>query len=268
MASLPPPSPFPPPAPPSSPPPPSAPAPQKKSRAGLVGAGVAVAAVVVGGLFFALRGGGDSASPSTSAAVSSTEAATTTVGDTLVITTPENPPTTVGETVPETLAPVPGPTPGENEVVVTDDTGLFQVLAPADFEVDTAPLDIDGLSVASVTAALSLVNYDVGYDETGYTVMALPAELAADAEAALTVFNDQLTGDCDPPMEMPDLDTAIGPARHLVAQGCRDNGSTAVVLAIDETNTGLVFAVLAQGAAGPAEVTRLAQAVLESIYIN
>lgn len=258
MASLPPPSPFPPP-----PPPPVPPTPAKKSRAGLIGAGVAVAvAVLGGGVFVALRGGDDAASTTSTTtastdAVTTTAAAPTTVADTLVITTPENPTTTVAQSV-----------PGADEVVVTDDTGLFQVAAPADFEIDTAPLDIDGLQVASVTAAVNLANYDAGYDETGYTVMGLPADLAADAELAMTIFSDQLASDCVPPVEQPDLDTAIGAARYLVAEGCIENGSTAVVLVIDETNTGLVFAVLAQGLADPSTVTDLAKAVLESIYIN
>ena len=245
MSSLPPPSPFPPPPP---------PAPPKRRPVGLIVAGIAVvvAAAVIGGLLL-LRGGNDDEAATT------TTAATTTVAETLVITVPETA---------ETLASVPGPVPGSSEVVVTDDTGLFQVLAPDTFEVDTAPLDIDGVSVASVTSAGNLGNFDAGYDETGYTVMALPPELAPDSSAAIAILNDQLTGGCLFPQEMPDLDTAIGPARHLIAQGCGENNATVVVLAIDETNSGFVFVVVAQGPAGADEVTVLAQAVLESIYIN
>lgn len=253
MASLPPPSPFPPPPPPA----------QKKSRAGLIGAAVAVALVGGGvGAFVASRGGGDDTAVATTTTAA---AATTTVAETLVITTPE---TSVPDTtLPDTTVPS-GPTPGEGEVVVTDDTGVFSVIAPDTFEVDTAPLDLDGGSVASVTAAGNLDLYGNGYDETGYTVMALPADIAADSDAAIALLNDQLTADCGSSTQNVDLETAIGPARHLVGQACGANGATAVVLAIDETNTGLVFLVVAQGPAGESEVTTLAQAVLESIYIN
>lgn len=253
MSSLPPPSPSPPPPP---------PAPPKRRPVALIVAGVAVvvAAAVIGGLLL-LRGGNDDEATTTTTTVSTTTTAevTTTVAETLVITVPETA---------ETLAPVPGPVPGPGEVVVTDDTGLFQVLAPDTFEVNTAPLDIDGVSVASVTSAGNLGDFDAGYDETGYAVMALPPEVAPDSSAAITILTDQLTGDCQFPQEMPDLDTAIGPARHLIAQGCGPNNATAVVLAIDETNSGFVFVVVAQGPAGADEVTVLAQSVLESIYIN
>lgn len=240
-------------------PPPQLPTPPKRSVVLILGAVVALG-LIAGGVVVAIRGDREEpkAAPTTP----------TTVGATLVITTPENPETTVVATVEETVAPAIGPTPGVGEIVVADDTGLFQVIAPDTFEVDTAPVDILGGSAPSVTAAGNIDLYDAGYDETGYTVFAFDAAQVPDSVSAAVYFLDQLGTDCDNPQTLEDLETAIGPARHVVGEACGPNAANVVVLSIDETNSGYVFVVIAQGPAGVEQVTTLAKAVLESVWLN
>ena len=158
--------------------------------------------------------------------------------------------------------------PVEASLTVTDDTGLFNVVAPDSYEIDTAPVDLQGVSTPSITAAGNIDLFDSGYDERGFSVFALSPEQAADSNDAAAQFSDQLTNDCGSASTLDDLETSIGPARHVVGEDCGPNAATAVMLAIDEQNSGFVFVVIAQGLEGPDGVAALATAVLESLYLN
>lgn len=218
-----------------------------------MGAGVALALVAGGvGALVATRGGDDEVAISTFVSTS------TTVADTLVITAPETSAPAVQPTE---------PTAASGDVLVSDDTGLFGLSVPESFETDTASLDVNGVRVPSVTSAVKLSTYDEGYDEVGFTVAALPPDLAVTVDEAIQ-FGTPPADDCTTIDQQPDLDTEIGPAAMVLAEGCGINGATVVVLVLADEVSGHVFVVGAQGLAGSTEVTRLAQAVLESIYIN
>ncbi|MEY4173952.1 MAG: hypothetical protein RI900_1117 [Actinomycetota bacterium] len=221
-----------------------------------MGAGAALA-LVAGGVvaFVATRGGDDEVVATT---VTVPDSTSTTVADTLVITVPE---TTVVDTQP------PVPTAVAGDVLVSDDTGLFSLSVPESFETDTTSLDVNGVRVPSVTSAVQLSTYDEGYDEIGFTVAALPPDLAVTEDEAIQ-FGTPPSEDCVTIDRQPDLDTDIGPAAMVLAEGCGINGATVVVLVLADEVSGHVFVVGAQGLAGATEVTTLARAVLEGIYIN
>jgi hypothetical protein len=233
----------------------------------IIAAAVAVVAVVVVAVVLLTGDDNTTSSPGTTTiAVPSTTIAGST---TLAPTTTAAPQTTLAITSPPTTTPPPTTaTPGVN--VFTDDTNTFTVLMLDTFEVDTTPIDQDGVTLGNVTGATDLKSFasDTDHDTFGISVSVGPTaqlpsvdELLASADPGPTVCTDR-TNETDYP-------TQVGPAQALLLDGCGTGGaSSKVVMVIPFNGTQYSLLVYAQGP-GPSntDLFDFAQAVAESVVI-
>jgi hypothetical protein len=227
--------------------------------------GLGVWAITRGG-----SGSGTSITPVTSSEPSTTDAPVSVGTDatdsgnagTFVITAPEASPSSLAPRdtgVPETAA--------AGDRLVADDTGVFTVSVPNDFEVDTAPVDANGEQVAQVMAAVDLSKFRSDFVTVGYIVNALPDFIAATPHDAILLAGPR-DQDCTNLSAETDVDTAVGPAVVQTAQGCGPESGTVAVMALVDSSSGLAFVVYAQGGGDVASVRTLAQTVLESVYLS
>ncbi|HAP78325.1 MAG TPA: hypothetical protein DCR14_19860 [Acidimicrobiaceae bacterium] len=245
---------------------PTAPAPKKTGL--MVGAGVAVAAVVGGGAFLLLGGDDEKSTTPTPSTVS---VVTTIAGDAttlpVVTTTPATtvvltqPPTTQG-TVPPTAAPtVPNQT-GR----VTDELGVFSVIAPDGFETDNTSFSSgDGITVASVIVADSLDGFNNNHETSGFQVFV--ASIADGVTAAsLLEFIGPGEGVCATEAPNFGYPTAYGSATMVVYTGC-GNGADKRIVVVEVPASGVVIGVYLQEMPSEVDLTNVATIVLESVQL-
>lgn len=241
-------------------------------------AAVAALAVAAFGLWVFTRGGGDGGDPVPASDAAITEGAradgvvtdgtgaTDSVAvdtlDTLVITAPEG--TSSGQTLPESGTE---PTAAPGERLVTDDTGFFTVSVPDEFEVSTESINASGLIVPSVMASVDLQQFGDDFVTVGYVVNAVSSDLATTEHDAIVLVGPA-EQDCATIDAEASIDTEVGAAVLQTAEGCGAEGGSVAVVALVDGTSGRVFVVYAQGANTAETVSRLAQAVLESITIN
>ena len=247
--------------------------PKKKNTALIIGGAIVGAALIIGGILL-FTGGDDKESSGTVVPGSSTtvlESTTSTTPETIVITTA---PTTTAEAatttapviteVPETL-PESGVGDGS---YVPDDTGTFSVPVVPGWEYSTAPLDLSGTSVPSLSAATSLADYQQDYETLGYTVVVVPPSLStSDSEVALGLSPSE--DNCPTYTENPSFATSLGTAYLVENTGCGVSGAANVsVIAITIPDKGVILSVTCQGTDPIADITELAKSVLESVVLN
>jgi len=254
---------------------PSAPAPAPKKKTGLiVGGGLAAAALaVVGVVVFT---GGDDKKPTTLGGddtTSITQVTKDTTDLTVVITNP----TVVEDTFVITAPPVTDPPitdvppvsdAGGGIQTLTDDTSLFSVVLPSDFEVDTSSFSTNsGATVPRVMGSTDLNAFGDDDDTFGISVMEVPTTLLATAADALGAFAPDDTT-CTQQTTEIGFTTAQGPTEVLRADGCGTDGKYAkVIMAIATPDGQHILVALAQGI-GPSSDTLLSftQAVFETAH--
>lgn len=187
------------------------------------------------------------------------EPSTTAVDTTLVITAPETtkPPATTSPSEP-------------GVVVVADDTNVFTVIMLDTFEIDSAPIDSDGVQFAHVTGADNLADYNRDDDHSTFgisilvgndTDLATAEELLGLLDPGPEVCTDRTTQSAYP--------TLSGNAELLLLDGCgADGASSKVIMALPQPDRGKMIVALCQGP-GPSNTDLLdfAQAVVESIVL-
>ena len=224
-----------------------------------------VAAVVV--LVVALGGDDDTTSSPGTTLVPTSEPATTLVPETSTSLAPE---TTLQITVPETSAPATTSPSEPGVVVVADDTNVFTVIMLDTFEIDSAPIESDGVQFAHVTGADNLADYNREDDHSTFgisvlvgneTDVASPDELLGLLDPGVDVCTDRTTETAYP--------TLNGNAEILLLDGCDVDGlSSKVIMVVPQPDRGKVIIALCQGP-GPSNTDLLdfAQAVVESVVL-
>lgn len=252
-------------------PPTGAPAPKKTGM--MVGAGVAVAAVLGGGAFLLLGGDDDKA---TTPAATTVAIATTVDGTATTLATPTTAPvatvvltqpvTTMAVTVPPTAAPTAPPTPGAGRV--TDELGVFSVLAPDGFESDPSSItSADGITIASVIVADSVDGFLNDHDTSGFQtfVAAIADDVSADS---LLGFIEPGEGECASVSPNFGFPTAYGGGTLMVYTGCGSNGAEKRVLVVEVPGAGVVIGVYMQELPSEVDLTNVTQIILESVQLN
>ncbi|MEN9646252.1 MAG: hypothetical protein RL238_2921 [Actinomycetota bacterium] len=227
---------------------------------------VAVVAIVV--VLVVALGGDDkeTVSPGTTV-VPSSEAVTTLLPEPST-TAPE---TTLVITAPETTQPPVTTAPSDpGVVVVADDTNVFTVIMLDTFELDSAPIDSDGVQFAHVTGADNLADYNREDDHSTFGISIL---VGNDADLASA---EELLGLLDPGPEVctdrttqSAYPTLSGNAEVLLLDGCGADGlSSKVIMALPQPDRGKMIVALCQGP-GPSNTDLLdfTQAVVESIVL-
>jgi len=248
-----------------------APPPEKKNTGLIVAAVIAVLALLGVGAFMLLKDDDDGSdaivadSTLLETTVATTVAPTSTVvEETLPATTTTVEVTTTTEAPTTTVAPTEPPMDAEP---VTDDTGKFSVLVPPGAEVDTAPFEVEGFSIPHVSAADDLSEYQDGYDAAGYSVMAVPPEVAPTAADLIVLFTPDDTI-CTTVTQMPGYITDIATTEVVTGEGCGDTGTASqVTMAVDVPSFGVVVMVYAQGPQDAATLLAFAEQILASVVL-
>jgi len=151
---------------------------------------------------------------------------------------------------------------------LTDDTGLFAVLLPSDFEVNTSSFSTQsGDVVPRVMGSTSLDAFADDDDTFGISIMEVPITLVATAADALTAFGPDNTT-CPQQTTEVGFTTTQGATEVLRADGCGTGGSYAkVIMAIAAPDGQHILVALSQGI-GPSNDTLLSftQAVFETAH--